>query len=255
MVKVEDVELFKRADQVDAVFWGDLERLDPAAVVARCGARHRQGAYALDMLGEPFLVDPARRLFLAPARARAEEVSFQEGLVLMTCLIHPGPGGLSGQRVSPKALPGGALLGGDRLTATLALPCEPLSTNGRWKADEHRVEWAATLVPNDKPDESSLQQPLPDLLFAIWVEPAAQVQSGHFGKVALDGTQLVVYCLWRCGLPEEKARLWEAFLGGLKPGADLSKRIGEFRFPDEPQDGETRSAAREIREMLVSGIK
>jgi hypothetical protein len=96
---------------------------------------------------------------------------------------------------------------------------------------------------------------LPDILFALWVEPAAEKQIEHFGKVVLNDEELVQYCLWRCGLPEEKARLWEAFLGGLKPGADLIERINGFRFADESKDAKTPIAYRQIREILVKELK
>ena len=39
------------------------------------------------------------------------------------------------------------------MTATLALPREPLGTNGVWKADEHRVEWKVALPPNAQPSD------------------------------------------------------------------------------------------------------
>ncbi len=152
-------------------------------------------------------------------------------------------------------LPGGVFLHGHQLTATLALPREPLGTNGVWKAHEQRVEWKVSLPPNAEPTNSSVHRYLPDILFALWVEPAAEKQVEHFGKVVLNDEELVQYCLWRCGLPEEKARLWEAFLGGLKPGADLIERINGFRFADESKDAKTPMASRQIREILVKELK
>jgi len=152
-------------------------------------------------------------------------------------------------------LPGGLFLHDHQLTATLALPREPLVTNGVWKADERRVEWKAALLPNDAAANSLVRRALPDVLFAIWVEPAADKQLEHFGKVALTDQQLILYCLWRCGLPEEKARLWEAFLGDLRPGAELVERINGFRFADESQAAETPSASRQIREALVQQLQ
>jgi hypothetical protein len=106
-----------------------------------------------------------------------------------------------------------------------------------------------------EPTNSSVHRSLPDILFALWVEPAAEKQIEHFGKVVLNDEELVQYCLWRCGLPEEKAPLWEAFLGGLKPGADLVERINGFRFADESKDAKTPIAYRQIREILVKGLK
>lgn len=106
-----------------------------------------------------------------------------------------------------------------------------------------------------EPTNSSIHRSLPDILFALWVEPAAEKQIEHFGKVVLNDEELVQYCLWRCGLPEEKAPLWEAFLGGLKPGADLVERINGFRFADESKDAKTPIAYRQIREILVKGLK
>ena len=152
-------------------------------------------------------------------------------------------------------LPGGVFFRDHQLTAALALPREPLGTNGVWKAHEHRVEWKVALPPNAEPTNSSVHRSLPDILFALWVEPAAEKQIEHFGKVVLNDEELVQYCLWRCGLPEEKARLWEAFLVGLKPGADLIERINGFRFADESKDAKTPIAYRQIREILVNGLK
>ncbi len=151
-------------------------------------------------------------------------------------------------------LPGGMFLHDHQLTATLALPCEPLGTNGVWQADERRVEWKAALVPIDAAANSLVRPALPDVLFAFWVEPAAEKQVEHFGKVVLTDQDLVQYCLWRCGLPDEKARLWEDFLGGLRPGAGLGERISGFRFADESPDAATPSASRQIRETFVQEL-
>ena len=168
----------------------------------------------------------------------------------------PAPEEVLGDLALRAFVPKGIFFGKDRLTATLAVPCEPLATNGRWQADEQRVEWTADLLPSDAAaGDDVAQQPVPDVLFAIWVEPAEETQRARFGRVVFRNEELVQYCLWRCGLPEEKARLWEAFLETLEPGADLNARIQAFRFADEPEDRETPSASQKIREALVQGLQ
>lgn len=166
----------------------------------------------------------------------------------------PEPGKVLEELAFTAFLPGGMFLHDHQLTATLALPCKPLGTNGVWKADERRVEWKAALLPNDAAANSLVRPAVPDVLFALWVEPAAEKQVEHFGKVVLTDQALVQYCLWRCGLPEEKARLWEGFLGGLRPGAELVERINGFRFADESPDAATPSASRQIRETLAQEL-
>jgi hypothetical protein len=168
----------------------------------------------------------------------------------------PAPEKVLGDLALRAFVPGGILFGSDRLTATLAVPCEPLATNGRWQADEQRIAWTADLLPRGKSTgETFAGRPIPDILFTIWVEPAEEAQRARFGRVVLAKEELAEYCLWRCGLPEEKARLWEAFLETLEPGAELNARIQAFRFADEPEDCETPSASRKIRETLVQRLQ
>lgn len=168
----------------------------------------------------------------------------------------PDPAKVLGDLALRAFVPGGIFFGSDRLTATLAVPCEPLATNGHWQADEQRVAWTADLLPRGKSAGDALAgRPIPEILFAIWVEPAEEPQRARFGRVVLAKEELVEYCLWRCGLPEEKARQWEAFLEGLEPGGELIPRLEAFRFADEPEDRETPSASRKIRETLVQRLQ
>jgi hypothetical protein len=139
-------------------------------------------------------------------------------------------------------------LGGseDHLTVKLALPSEPLHTNGKWDTAQQRVLWEADL--GDKPERPQL----PAFCYASWSEPNRSFQEAHFGRVLLAGEDLLQYCLWHASLSAPHAGEWDALLGGAKPDSVLTNLFDAFRFSDETSP--TNSAAELPRSLLRAAL-
>jgi hypothetical protein len=116
-------------------------------------------------------------------------------------------------------------LGGsdDQLTVHLSLPVAPLRANGAWDPDKKRVTWETEI-------EAGTPMRLPVICYAAWVEPDADFQKAHFGKLALAGETLNKYVLWRVNLPAAPGGEWDKFLSGLAPGGNLVQRLESFKF-------------------------
>ena len=98
--------LFEDLKHVDPLFWEKLRERDPARAAFRTGTVWDGQAYTVELLGRTYRVDPVQETVLCPER---ERISFQEGLVLLAYLGGDGPGGLAGNRVPLRNLPGGEL--------------------------------------------------------------------------------------------------------------------------------------------------
>ena len=123
----------------------------------------------------------------------------------------------------------------DELSVRLDSGREPVATNGKWDAAAGKVTWSEKLTAG---------RPLPVLLYAVWAKPLAEAQTTRFGKVILDGDNLLDYVLWYDGLTPQERETWDAFVEGCRPGAGLAERIAGFRFPGEPKQ---RPAQRKVR--------
>ncbi len=95
----------------------------------------------------------------------------------------------------------------DKLTASLAVPSEPLYTNGKWYEDKKTIAWNAPVHNNE------LQAPA--ICYALWVEPNENIQKKQFGKVFLNGKDLMTYIAWSKGLTVDEAAQWNGFLKTL----------------------------------------
>ncbi|MFG0296063.1 MAG: hypothetical protein ACF8PG_09180 [Maioricimonas sp. JB045] len=142
--------------------------------------------------------------------------------------------------------------GGDQVDVTLRCPVKPFRTNGSWSDEESSITWSEQIAPRgDEP-----HRVLPALLFAAWSEPDETFQREHFGSVILTGEPLGEYCLWRNSLNEQQAGEWDAFVQSLRPEADLAdltKRIGSFRFSsDPPPEASETTAAQQGRDLLLT---
>jgi hypothetical protein len=112
----------------------------------------------------------------------------------------------------------------DELTVTFAAEGPPLRTNGEWDKTKRAVVWKASLDPEGSPSYR-----LPLVCYALWAEPDRAFQQAHFGRVVLEGRDLLDYCVWRRTLPAANARALDDFLGILKPGGDLAEQVRAFR--------------------------
>ena len=115
----------------------------------------------------------------------------------------------------------------DHLTVTLSLPGPPARTNGKWDEDGKAVVWESDL------EDRTNGVRLPVFCYASWAQPEEKFQTRHFGRVIIEGDDLVEYCLWRADLTDRRAAEWEKLLADLKPGDESLKKIRAFRFSDE----------------------
>jgi hypothetical protein len=128
----------------------------------------------------------------------------------------------------------------DHLAVELKTPAEPFETNGQWHADLNKTSWSEVLASDG---HSWL------FCYAFWSEPEEDFQKEHFGRVVLTGEDLSQYVIWRNGLTQEEARLWDDFVSGLAPGEELQERIRSFQFPDAPNLADT------PRGLLLDALK
>ena len=103
-----------------------------------------------------------------------------------------------------------------RLDLQLALHAKPDVTNGKWNAKEKTVTWKGSLTGRDGNTTF-----LPEICYALWTQPDEKFQTAKFGKVILTGEKLMNYSLWRNGLTDDEAKIWDAALSKHKPGQDL----------------------------------
>lgn len=112
----------------------------------------------------------------------------------------------------------------DHLTVRLTLTAAPDHTNGKWDATRSQMVWESGLESREPAAR------LPVFCFANWTQPDEGFQREHFGRVALNGDELLKYCLWRGGLHVALADEWEKLLTSCRPGGELTNRLAAFEF-------------------------
>ena len=115
----------------------------------------------------------------------------------------------------------------DHLNVRLSLPAPPIHSNGRWDAALQEVIWDMDIMGKTNATR------LPVSCYATWAQADERFQKAHFGTVALNGDELMQYCLWRSGQDTQLGGEWDAFLASLKPGTGLAEKIDAFRFLGE----------------------
>jgi hypothetical protein len=133
--------------------------------------------------------------------------------------------------------------GPDRLVVFLKLPDEPLFTNGRRDADQRTVVWDSRL-----PDRDEAIQPLPETCYALWVQANIEAQQAHFGKLALEGVDLLHYCMWYTNLPGPQKQDWDALLARLNGGPAVLDTLKQAQEAVEPASQASQPADRPDRE-------
>lgn len=104
-----------------------------------------------------------------------------------------------------------------RIEVELSLASKPNFTNGKWDPKQRTVSWDGPLTSSNKGIPF-----LPEICFALWSEPDEKFQKARFGKVILTGAKLTDYCIWRNGLTDNEAKLWDGVLTNHKPEKDLA---------------------------------
>ncbi len=110
--------------------------------------------------------------------------------------------------------------GSRTLDLQLAVSAKPDATNGNWNQKDGTVIWKGSLT-----DRNKKTTVLPEVCYALWSEPNNKFQNAKFGKEILSGQKLMDYCLWRKGLNDEEAKLWDAVLAKHKPSEDLEASL------------------------------
>ncbi|MGH7146041.1 MAG: hypothetical protein ACREJ2_18165 [Planctomycetota bacterium] len=131
----------------------------------------------------------------------------------------------------------------DQLDVRLSVPGPP-DSNGAWQPADQAVTWRISL------SRSSLR--LPPICYAGWSIPDAVAQTAHFGRVLLQGENLVNYVLWENGLNAAEAAEWQTFLATLKPGRDNLAAVKNFTFQDEKGGADALSA--DVRDLLTTAL-
>lgn len=126
----------------------------------------------------------------------------------------------------------------DRVTVNLALPTPPLHTNGKWDEAGKQVTWQRGIEPAGE------YSPLPAFFFATWATPDEGFQKAHFGKVLVNGDDLLTCVLWRNGLNSSEGRECDTLLAGLQPSDDPASKFIGFHFSDEPTPAGTNAPLR-----------
>jgi hypothetical protein len=143
----------------------------------------------------------------------------------------------------------------DHLVVRLTLPTAPNFTSGQWDQAAGQVVWDTDIV-----DRTNNAQ-LPVSCYASWSQPNERFQTEHLGKVALVGSDLMDYCLWRSSLTPVQSGEWDVFMAGLTPGPELIKSVDAFRFSEEPTtvatnaDSKIPSPSAYPRELLKNALK
>jgi len=148
----------------------------------------------------------------------------------------PSPESLVIEPLLKKAVHFNIEFGSRRLDLQLAMPREPDATNGKGNPKEGAVTWNGRLT--DRGKETTV---LPEICYAVWSEPNEKFQTAKFGKVMLIGKDLMDYCLWRKGLTDREAKIWDKAIADHKPGKDLDATIrtslGSDKTPGYLSDG------------------
>ncbi|MCP4375060.1 MAG: hypothetical protein GY794_02595 [bacterium] len=119
--------------------------------------------------------------------------------------------------------------GTPKLEVQLLTPDKPIATNGKWNQKERTITWKGVLTKRDKKTTS-----LPEICYAIWSRPDETFQEAHFGKVILTAKSLGEYGLWRQGLGDDEAKLWDTVISKHKPGQDLKTALQTATDPNKP---------------------
>ncbi len=180
----------------------------------------------LALLGDTEALDKSWKKFLAGTPAyRAQLRQWETARKTQPDLEQPEPSKAVGELFETLIEPGSSG-DDDHLTVRLKLASAPDHTNGKWDKAGHQVVWQANL------DVRESGRRLPAFCYANWSRPEEKFQQAHFGRVLINGDDLLKYCLWRGGLEPNQAAEWEKFLSVLPPGEALEKALEDFRFAD-----------------------
>jgi len=227
----------KREDYERLLTW--LRKL----IVARMGDE-RAPPLTFQFLASPERLMGSLRAFLETTEEYSRlEQAWQVKLNTDPAALRPDAINVAGELLG-RLFAGAIQLGGDQLSLALKTGRPPILTNGRWSSESGKVQWPEKrLLPGEE---------LPPILtYAAWDEPNETLQKTHFGKIVLQGKALVDYCTWYHGLTDAEQQEWDLFLDKLRPGPTLAMELDDFRFNNEPVEGDkNRGLARPAVEAI-----
>jgi hypothetical protein len=107
MVEVDEIPLFRWADQLPPELWDDLDARPRQEAAQAAQGRWDGACFTLPLLGRDYLVDPAARAVREVERPQYRP-SFQTGLVLVSHLALASDVPEAGNMVTPQELPSGS---------------------------------------------------------------------------------------------------------------------------------------------------
>lgn len=119
----------------------------------------------------------------------------------------------------------------DRVLLTVVPAGRVIRTNGRYDREKNVVTWRRDMGDRDV---EPIKRRASQVCWALWARPDETVQRKHFGKIAIDGEDLLDYCMWHHRLSARRRDEWDAFLENLPGSAGTFRALDDFRFSDEP---------------------
>lgn len=137
----------------------------------------------------------------------------------------------------------------DKVDVELFTGIEPLETNGEWDETSETISWNSKIERNGIPK-------LPEVVYAFWVSHDISFQEKHFGRVLVEESELLEYCMWHASLDKQDKNEWDSFLLSLKPYSEansdpisqiiyLEKAFNDFEFSEIKDDNLKDSNERE----------
>jgi hypothetical protein len=176
--------------------------------------------------GGPALANAAEQKREPPIAIDKEEFAREVSFKFLNAFIDFGMGGSSLAKVS------------------LETPRKPFWTNGKYNANEHRVEWSQR-IPEASRSANWPSSEWPGFCCAAWDDPNEQAQNHLLGKVGITRESLFQYNLWYQSLSNHEKHEWDVFLPTVRGDAKSGERLEGFLFSDEPagRKGSERVAA------------
>jgi len=215
----------------------EREKFDRICSLAKALVEKRLGydkgkvpAASLDFLANPEAMQKSLDNYLKSTKNFTELVkAWEEKKKTEPTASEPTPQDVLGDFLMEAFLPGFRFESADRLGVELVASQKPFSTNGKWDQGSKTVSWTRQIPPREHSGHER-----PQLLFALWSEPAEEAQRMRFGRTLLNDDQLAEYCVWYQGLTAAEQKEWDNFVSELKPTINLMDRLDRFHFANEP---------------------
>ena len=122
----------------------------------------------------------------------------------------------------------------DNVDIELLTGIKPIETNGKWNKTLGTISWSSKIGRDGLPK-------LPETVYAFWVSHDISFQEKYFGRVIVEGSDLLEYCMWHAALDKQDRKEWDTFLLTLNSESNsdhlsqktyLEKVFNDFEFSD-----------------------